>query len=190
MDPTNSGTEFLVSAHFCRVPHSWNRGAPRVSRPAPARRREARRTAQKLEADRVGAALAVTGAASAFIRAIRESLDVLAQYEAFGLDPARFLGPVWHDPPITEPIPGVDASGRALVVMKRASDGASGHWHERRTRGLARLVRPERLAFVEAVKKHPGAAEGAARKAREAFARAWKDARARHRVMMAGTHHG
>jgi hypothetical protein len=64
------------------------------------------------------------------------------------------------------------------------------YWHERRTRALARLVSDERWAFVAAIRAHPAAAQGTARKARETFAHALMDARARDEAAMTEARHG
>ena len=129
---------------------------------------EARRAAQKHEADRAGAALAVTAAADAFMRAIRNATVRLACMEA-----------ACHD------LLGVDAGGRALVIVS-AADGVVSYRHERRARGLARLVNVERQAFVAAIRAHPDVTVRAAREAREAFATALRSARARDDAMVTG----
>jgi hypothetical protein len=142
-----------------------------------AHRREERLTTRRLEADRVASAMAVKTAAEVFIRAIRHSTAMLAALEVDGLDPQRFTRPVELASSLTAVIPGVDANGRVLVVYMRGNVTV---WqYERRTRALARLTRIERSAFIEAVLTHPDAAQEAARKAREMFARAMQDARVR-----------
>lgn len=50
-----------------------------------------------------------------------------------------------------------------------------------RWRGFTEI---ERRAFVAAIRAHPGAAQGTARKARDAFARAMREARARDDAMI------
>jgi hypothetical protein len=152
-----------------------------------ARRRGGCLTPQKLEADRVASAPAVRTAAEVFIHAISQSTAMLAALEAEGLNPERFIGPVEFAMPLPETIPGVDTNGRALVVYKLEKSGAIVWQYERRTRALARLTSVERRGFIEAVLSHPHASQEAVRKAREMFARAMQDARARdHAALVAG----
>jgi hypothetical protein len=62
--------------------------------------------------------------------------------------------------------------------------------YERRTRALARPAGCKPWAFVEAARAHPDAAQGTAREARETFARASMDARARDEAAMTEPRHG
>jgi hypothetical protein len=163
--------------------------APVSGRSEPAdrgRQREARRAAQKSEAARGRAAPAVTAAAKAFTRAVREASGELA-YETHGLDPARFgrRTPPFATP-TTAPVPRVDAGGRALVFVNR-KDGAIHYWYERRTPAL---VSDERRPFVAAIRAHPAAAHATAREARETFADALMDARAHAEAAMTEARHG
>jgi hypothetical protein len=160
---------------------------------ARARQCAARREAQKVEADRAAAALAVTTAADAFMRAISAVSDAFARHEAQGLGlswmvatyDAHGLHPIISILRPPAPVPASDASGRAFVVAKLAADGAPCCRHDRRTRALARLTERERRAFVAAIRAHPAATVRAAREAREAFATGLRAARARDDAMMA-----
>jgi hypothetical protein len=107
------------------------------------------------------------------------------------LDPARFgHRALPFATPTTASVPGVDAGGRALVLVKRMG-GALHYWYERRTRALARLVMSdERRAFVAAILAHPAAALGTAREARETFAHALMDARVCDEAAMMEARHG
>jgi len=133
--------------------------------------------------------MVVSAAASKFMRAIRETEAFLATLEREGFHPSDLGGARFYPPPPDQWfIPGVDAKGRALILRRR-KDGLIGWAFHRRTRRLAGETGPARRAFVLAVKTHPGSAPQAVRKAREAFARAMRDARARDTAMK-GRDHG
>jgi hypothetical protein len=110
--------------------------------------------------------------AEAFVLSIEEARRINALYERHGFHPAwRYPGefaPKWA---------GVDAFGRALLVRDR--DGVFQVGYSRRTRALVYGTRRARIAFIEAVKKHPDAAAQSAmvRAARGAFAAAMIQAR-------------
>jgi hypothetical protein len=116
----------------------------------------------------------VGSVAEAFVLSIEEARRVNALYERHGFHPAwRYPGefaPKWA---------GVDAFGRALLVLVGDRDGVFQVGYFRRTRALAYGTRRARIAFIEAVKKHPDAAAQSAmvRAARGAFAAAMIQAR-------------
>ena len=116
----------------------------------------------------------VGSVAEAFVLSIEEARRINALYERHGFHPAwRYPGefsPKWA---------GVDAFGRALLVLVRDRDGVFQVGYFRRTRALAYGTRRARIAFIEAVKKHPDAAAQSAlvRAARGAFAVAMIQAR-------------
>jgi hypothetical protein len=103
--------------------------------------------------------------------------------ERSGLDLARM--PRFFDRfenPQPEPIPGVDAKGRALVrLMREPFDGEILIFRARRTRALAWHTMDARLRFVRAINdRRRGEADlPSARKARGAFRKALRDARDR-----------
>jgi hypothetical protein len=123
----------------------------------------------------------IDAAADAFIQSIGEAQEVLGEFERYGFDPARFpllFGDIERP---DRPVPGVDAKGHALVVLMHKTEREVFIFHARRTRALAWHTMDARLRFVRAVKNRPREAAKlpSARKAREAFWKALRDARDR-----------
>jgi hypothetical protein len=113
-------------------------------------------------------------AAEAFVLSIEEARRINALYERHGFHPA------WRYPgEFASKWAGVDAFGRTLLVLSRDRHGVLQVDYFRRTRALAYGTRRARIAFIEAVKKHPDAAARSAmvRAARGAFAAAMIQAR-------------
>jgi hypothetical protein len=131
-------------------------------------KREARLFAQKAEADRVKAALAVTAAAEAFVRSINEMVRALAAMQArpnlYGF--RRIEG----------------GKGGSFLPHRFEADGSLVYRRARHTRALAQLTSRERRALVKTVKAYPSAPQGrAVGKARDLFAREMRAAARRDR---------
>jgi hypothetical protein len=131
-------------------------------------KREARLFAQRAEADRLKAALAVAAAAEAFVRSINEMVPALAVMQArptlYGF--RRIEG----------------GKGRSFLPHRFDADGSLVYRRARHTLALALFTSPERRALVETLKAYPSAAQGrAVGKARELFAREMRVAARRDR---------
>ncbi len=138
------------------------------------RRREARMAAQRAEAERVAVALAVQTAADDLLAPIRVASNSCRKVESGEFDTFAHAS-----------VPPVNAQGR-LFAIRKMTDGSFAYEYERRTRIIAGTARVELRAFVRVLRAHPEAAPGRAAAAREAFAKALADARARDRAMMGG----
>jgi hypothetical protein len=134
-----------------------------------AHKREARLFAQKAEADRLNAVLAVTAAAEAFVRSINKMVAVLAVMQArpnlYGF--RRIEG----------------GKGASFLPHRFKADGSLVYRRARHTRALAQYTSQERRALVKTVKAYPSAAQGrAVGEARELFAREMREAARRDRA--------
>jgi hypothetical protein len=128
------------------------------------------------ESERIVANLPVTAAAEEFIFAIQNAVKFLAVIEKLrrGNEPAAEA--------IIRSRPDDDEPRYSLFVIGSADDTDGGEPFKY-TLSLTNYVSAERQAFHNAVRAFPGVARSSARpiaqKARDAFLRAWRDARAR-----------